>query len=146
MPAMAAAKEKILVVATKDPTAARRYETFHIEIAKRYLRDYEKLDAGEPYACFNFVRLSNLYAAACICYYKHDSSPIQDDTFDGLCRYLLEFYDDAMASGVWGGVLDKEMLKAGSGYHYESFRLILHNIAQCIDIALKKRVTKRSTG
>ncbi len=112
------------------------------EVATLFDKDYETLDAGEPFAFFSFIRLSNLYGVACICYYEYDFSPVEDHIFDGLCHYLLEFYDQAMEAGVWGGiagVLDREMLKAGSGYHCKSFRLPLHNIAFYVIQATARR-------
>jgi len=102
------------------------------EVATQYDKDYKKLDADEPFASFSFIRLTNLYAVACVCYYEYDFSPVEDHIFDGLCHYLLEFYDEAMSAGVWGGVLEKEMLKAGSGYHCKGFRLAIHNIAHYV--------------
>ena len=121
-------------------------EDLWYEIAELYDKDYEKLDQGEPCALFNFIRLSNLYAVACICYYEHHFSPLEDYVFDELCKYLLEFFDEAIASGVWGGVLEKEMLRAGSGYHCKGFRLPLHNIAYCVqEVTNRRKYVEKST-
>jgi hypothetical protein len=116
-----------------------KQEEFYQEVAGLYDQNYKKLDEGEPCALLNLVRLSNLYAVACVCYYEHDFSPMEDHTFDDLCRFLLEFYDQAIEEGVWSGVLDKEMLAAGSGYHQKNFRLPIKNIAYCVTQVGRRR-------
>lgn len=116
------------------PANERLYE----EIAKDYVKDFNVLAAGEPCASFNLIRLSNLYAVASICYYGWDFSPLPDDRFDDLCRFLYDFYEQAIEAGVWGGTLERDMLQAGSGYHWSTFRTPLHNIAYFVRIIMQK--------
>jgi len=116
----------------------RAYEESWQEIARLYIQDFRELDAGKPFALFNLVRLSNLYAVACVCYYNYAFSPMQDATFDSLCQFLYDHFEEAQAAGVWSGVLDKDMLAAGSGYHWSEFRLPIHNIAFFVPQIMKR--------
>ena len=123
--------------------AQHAYEKKWMEAGELYADDFRDLERGKLLSEFNLIRLSNLYAVACICYYSLDFSPMSDALFDGLCLYLYEHYDEAIQAGVWSGVLEKEMLACGSGYHWRDFRLPLHNIAYCVwQILLREKASK----
>lgn len=67
------------------------------------------------------------YAIASILYYSGDAPEnfMTDGQFDGICSFLL-------AARAWRVVpwLEKNMLKAGSGYDLERFPLELHEAAR----------------
>ncbi len=55
------------------------------------------------------------YLLATYLYYEEDFSPITDDEYDCICQELLLDFDDITH---WSRhLLDKESLKAGTGYH-----------------------------
>lgn len=66
------------------------------------------------------------YAVASIVYYGgHESEFMRDAQFDGLCSYLLS--RQAWRVVPW---LEREMLKAGSGYDVSKFPPELHEAAR----------------
>lgn len=73
---------------------------------------------------------AGIYAVASICYYRYAYSPVSDERFDELCRYLLEDLEAVRRSGA--DKLDEDLLRAGSGYDLSTFVEPYHRIALAV--------------
>ena len=66
----------------------------------------------------HLIPLSTAYGVLSVAYYGSDESWVPDATYDLLCRFLLANYDKAVALGVYKTILQPDMLRQGSGFHF----------------------------
>jgi hypothetical protein len=71
------------------------------------------------------------YLVACFLYYHCDYSIMSDEEFDSICNLLYDNFDDIKHPHKH--LLDKEALKAGSGYqlHLSQYPTIVKSISYC---------------
>lgn len=65
----------------------------------------------------NLIHLCTVYGVLSVAYYGLDKSYVSDGAYDDLCKYLLNNYQQCLDAQVHTGIIDVEMLQAGSGYH-----------------------------
>lgn len=89
------------------------------EAASRLMDTAKCLDEGASYDQFSYIHLTNLYLLASYLYYTEMYSMMDDATFDGLCGYLRDHYDELALAGVYGvgTLIEREALESGTGYH-----------------------------
>ena len=76
----------------------------------------KRIEKGEWFDSFRPIQLFNLYLVASLLYYREDTSIMSDLNYDRLCRYLLIRYD-FIKKIIWHKeLLQKERLKAGTGF------------------------------
>ena len=99
----------------------------HEQIRQKWLRDFKDLETFGPPHKFSAWKLSGLYAVASICYHGNEFSPVLDATFDSLCRWLLQNFEQCVAAGA--DKLERELLVACSGYAVHTFVKPYHDVA-----------------
>ena len=70
---------------------------------------------------FSTDKLCRWYLIHSLLYYQYQHNVISDETFDGICRELLERFDDI--SDYFRQWIDKESLKGGTGFSLDFWRL-----------------------
>ncbi len=104
--------------------------TIWFKAANKMYRIISHIESGMSFKEFNFIALHNIYLLASFLYYHYDTSPMSDNKFDMLCKYLLEHYEE-VEKVVWykDKTLSKDRLSAGTGYDIE-ITPIWHGIIQ----------------
>lgn len=97
----------------------KKPDDWRLVTAAKYLKLCEDLDAGRmSFDKLNVFQVTNIYVAASYLYYHRDEPILDDKTFDGLCLYMLDIFDEIQNSKVWYKHLyDKDALAAGTGFH-----------------------------
>ncbi len=133
-----------------DTVLRKAAEAASMNSAEVFVEAFNELSGGKPFEKFSWIRLGNLYALACICYYQHDFSPTSDAMFDSLCLYLLENLDEALANRAGGlgaeKYLDEDMLAAGSGYDMSRFSNWLLDVADFVEMIMRRQQRIELTG
>lgn len=88
------------------------------QINARFLKTIGQVDRG--YLTESLMHLSSVYGVLSIAYYHHNTSLVCDQSYDNLCRFLYVNFDKAIAQKTSPNIIEKGMLKAGSGYNYEN--------------------------
>lgn len=90
------------------------------EAASKMYRVIQHIESGMLFEEFNFIALHNIYLLASFLYYKFNISPMSDNKFDMLCKYLLDNYDK-VEKVVWhkDKTLSRDRLSAGTGFDIE---------------------------
>ena len=68
-------------------------------------------------------RLVPIYLMSSYLYYEHDKNVLKDEQFDYLCKKLYDNFDDV--THMHKHLIDKDNLKAGSGYGITYTNLIM---------------------
>ena len=102
-------------------------DEIHNEAHRVWARDFKDLERYGPPHKFSPRRLTGLYAVASICYYGNDHSPISDQMFDKLCRWLLDNHKKCEGEGA--DMLDVGLLSCSSGVDVKKFVRPYHDIA-----------------
>lgn len=93
-----------------------RDELIWKEAAESFYETVMQLYRDVRFEHISNIRLFNLYLVACRLYYQENISIMTDTLFDSLCKYLLDNYEE-IKEEIWHkNLLDKELLKAGTGY------------------------------
>ena len=107
-------------------------------VAKRVTDTVKQVEARDYSE--SLIHLATVYGVLSIAYYKDDKSWVSDGAYDDLCKHLLANYDEAMAMGTYGTILQKDALEAGTGYHLANEGTLpysaqtLHDIYRKLDL------------
>ena len=85
-------------------------------------------------------RLVPIYLMSSYLYYELDKSVLTDSQFDYLCKKILDNWDNI--NHMHKHLIDKNNLKAGSGYGLEYTNLIKSASVNWYDTEIKKGIDK----
>lgn len=98
--------------------------------------------AAEVESSRNFSEIGHkavaLYIVSSLLYYKFSCTIMSDATFDALCQYLLENYDEVVGPSPVGKLVDKESLEAGTGFAIQPWGYFFELASKISDEVRKK--------
>jgi len=89
----------------------------------------EELEEGATFHKRSRLLILDLYVLSSLLYYFYDYSIFSDGTYDKLCRYILRNFEEFKSVNLFDRViLNKNALKAGTGYHITVKRVPFINV------------------
>jgi hypothetical protein len=107
-------------------------------VARRVEKTIRQVEARE--FTETLIHLATVYGVLSAAYYSEGRSLVSDGAYDALCGYLLEHYDETIAQGTYGTILKREMLEAGSGYHFANEGTLPYSAQTIFDILREVRL------
>jgi hypothetical protein len=86
--------------------------------ARKFMILAKNLDFNTiSFDALSLIELTTLYVISSRLYYEHDEPILEDTKFDGLCKYLLDNFEEIQNSKVYyKHLFTKDALKAGTGF------------------------------